>query len=202
MESQNPYAAPNVEETLHFPKDEVLFEYRFSSRNPWLVLGSLPLLLIIGVAILQSVSMWIISPQPYTSSDQLAALMALVLLVGFGGFLLASLVFPRVWSLKVDRMHVSWCTPWPRESKHQLDVTDIERVEFQGAIVTIATTNGQQHMPPIRTYDSRREEVVEAIKAAIAEREPNTRVLESRSDTSVSLMRRLGQGIRSMIRRD
>ena len=202
MESTNPYAPPEVERTAFRSPHEVLFEHRHSSRNVFgaiitFLVGCLAISLLVQFAgeLLRLRSMGTV----LSSADYLVATCSALFWVALSAWLVFGLVSPRITQFRVDREFVYWRTPWPRITELRIPVTSISRVEYEGTQVSIATSE-RTYRPPLRAYGKQSEEVLEAIKAAVNESEPSTRVSEVHRTTSVSLMRMLGRGVGYVLR--
>ena len=203
MEKTNPYAPPEVERTVYRSPHEILFEYQRSSRN----VGSFVLSVVVGLLAI-SILMQVVSELFNARSngivlgadDLFFGFLGLAFWLALSAWLITGIVSPRFVQFRVDREFVSWRAPWPRASEGRILVTSVVRVEYEGTQVTIATDDKNWHRPPPRTYGNQTEEVLEAIKAAVNESEPRTRVSESHRTTSISLMRWLGRAVGYFLR--
>lgn len=191
MQAQNPYSAPTVEQTAYSSADEVLFEFRRSSRNLLSIVASLPLLFAAVVIVVQVVSGW----EQISSNAELltAASIATLLFSAFLTYVFYGLVWPRIYEFRVDREFVSWQSPWPNSSEGRIPISTIERVEFHGAAVAMFTSSGDRYCPPKQSYGGESDEVVEAITLAVSKREPQTIAAKTVHVESLSLMRRFGR---------
>jgi len=196
METQNPYSAPKVEQTLEQVASDVLFEYSHSSRNRTSLVACMPIAFG-SVAMLRMAWLTLVSPVRGSVPEQaLLAIAYAVMLIA----ILSLVVWPRVFEFRVDRELVSWRKPWPRAYEVRLPVTSIERVDYQGNAITILTTDGNRYQPKAFNHGYATEEVVEAIAAAVSEREPQTTVRKTRQTVRVSWMRSLGRAAGSFFR--
>lgn len=195
MESSNPYAPPSVDRTMA-RENETLYVYRSSSRNPWFVLTSLPIVFA-TVAVINQLLNAGFQRQPGIPAGDNRELIAIALvstlLLSVSIFFLAGLIVPRVWSFYVDREFVTWRTPWPRSTEVRVPVSSISRVEYHGPTIAIQTEDGGSHIPVHYTYGGQTEEVIEAIKDAVLERDPHTRVHQHRQIETLSMMRNMGR---------
>jgi hypothetical protein len=202
MDSPNPYAPPSVDRTIA-RENETLFEYKSTSRNPFFVITSLPIIFATVVVISQLLKQSLLSPAGVAAANRhelIAASIAAALLLSFSLFFIAGLIVPRVWSFCVDREFVTWRTPWPRSTEMRVPVTAISRVEFQGPTISILTEGGRPHVPLQYTYGGQTDEVVEAIKDAVLERDPTIRIHQHGQIDDRSLMRRFGRLVGGALR--
>lgn len=195
MAETNPYAPPAVAQTVNKLPNETLFHYRYSTRNLGTTIAVLPLLTLAAmpaIGVLRAGAL----PQQFPSQllfPLVAAIVFLLICVG-GIFYIA--IRPRVWEFRVERESVCWRTPWPRAAENQLQTSSIERVEYLGQDITIDTIEGERFEPIRSTHGWNAIAVVEAIKAAITEQEPRTRVQQH----SESTWRTLGQYVGRILR--
>ena len=202
MESPNPYAPPSVDHTTA-RENETLFEYRSTSRNPFFILTSLPIIFATVAVTIQILNQSLLRPAgvPLANRRELiAGSIAASLLLSFSLFFIAGIMVPRVWRFYVDREFVTWQTPWPRSSEVRVPVNTISRVEYHGPTISITTEDGGTHTPLKYTYGEQSNEVVEAIKDAVQERDPSTRIHQHRQIESSSLMRQFGRLVGGTLR--
>lgn len=189
MTEQNPYAPPQTDLSADArPRDDgvCFYHYRVSSRS---LVNIVP----IGFVAWMSV----VYVQLYIKKFSIFEfpLPAFLICVAWL-YLLIITIRPRIFELRVGLETIQWQRPWPNVCSETIQVTDIQKVTFEGAAISIETAAGRSFAPSPYCYGHASREVVDAITSAVRYQLPGVQVRSH--DTS--FWRSLGKAVGGWIR--